>query len=226
VLKARLDDGKYFFEEDLKVPLGVYAERLKDVIFHKDLGTSWEKVERFTKVALALAERIAPEKKDKVRQAAYLCKADLNSLMVGELPELQGVMGREYALRQGIDGEVAQAVREHYLPAFAGDKLPGGVVGDIVGIADRIDTICGCFGVGMAPTGTSDPYALRRQAIAIENILTGKGYRISLAARGLRPWSSSQEGLRGSPRRSGPMSWRSSPTGSPPYSRPGVSRAT
>jgi len=180
VLKARLDDGRYFFVEDLKVPLAVYADRLRDVIFHKDLGTSWEKVQRFSQVALALAERIAPEKKDKVKEAASLCKADLNSLMVCELPELQGIMGKEYALRQGIDPEVAVAIREHYLPASADDVLPSGVVGDIVGVADRVDTICGCFGVGMVPSGTSDPYALRRQTIAIENILLGKGYRISV----------------------------------------------
>src|SRR5208337_1915867 len=104
-----------------------------------------------------------------------------NSLMVGELPELQGIMGREYALRQGIDPEVAVAIREHYLPASAEDKLPSDVVGDIIGIADRIDTICGCFGIGMVPSGTSDPYALRRQTIAIENIVLGKGYRISIS---------------------------------------------
>ncbi len=181
VIKARLDDARYFFAEDLKVPLQVYAERLKDVIFHKDLGTSWEKVRRFTVVAEALAGIIAPHKLDKVRQASLLCKADLNSLMVGELPELQGIMGREYAMRQGIDPEVAGAIREHYLPASADDALPSGVIGDIVGMADRIDTICGCFGVGMVPTGTSDPYGLRRQTIAIENILIAKGYRISIS---------------------------------------------
>ena len=180
VLKARLDDAKYFFDEDLKVLLKVYADRLKDVIFHKDLGTSYEKVERFSHVARSLADRLAPDKKDKVKEAAYLCKGDLNSLMVGELPELQGIIGREYALRQGIDPEVAVAIREHYLPASAEDKLPSGVVGDVIGIADRIDTICGCFGIGMVPSGTSDPYALRRQTIAIENIVLGKGYRISI----------------------------------------------
>jgi glycyl-tRNA synthetase beta chain len=182
VLKARLDDARYFFNEDLKTPLKVYADRLKDVIFHKDLGTSYEKVERFSAVALMLADRIAPDKKDKVKEAAYLCKGDLNSLMVGELPELQGIMGREYAMRQGTDPEVAVAIREHYLPASAEDKLPSGIIGDIVGIADRIDTICGCFSVGMIPSGTSDPYALRRQTIAIENILLGKGYSVSISA--------------------------------------------
>ncbi len=181
VLKARLDDGKYFFEEDLKVPLEVYAEKLKNVIFHKDLGTSYEKMERFRKVALYLADMLVPEKKEKAAEAAYLCKADLNSLMVCELPELQGIMGREYALRQGRDPEVARAIHEHYLPTSAEDELPSDVIGDLVGIADRIDTICGCFGVGLIPTGTSDPFALRRQTIAIENILLAKGYRISVS---------------------------------------------
>ena len=182
VLKARLDDGKYFFTEDLKVPIEEYADRLKDVIFHKDLGTSYEKVERFTHSALYLADLLAPEKKDKVRQAAYLSKADLNSLMVYELPELQGIMGREYALHQGHDPEVSRAIHEHYLPTSAEDDLPSDIIGDLVGIADRIDTICGCFGIGLIPSGTSDPYALRRQTIAIENILLTKGYRISISA--------------------------------------------
>jgi glycyl-tRNA synthetase beta chain len=138
-------------------------------------------MERFRKVALYLADRLAPEKKEKAAEAAYLCKADLNSLMVCELPELQGIMGREYALRQGRDPEVARAIHEHYLPTSAEDELPSDVIGDLVGIADRIDTICGCFGVGLIPTGTSDPFALRRQTIAIENILLAKGYRISVS---------------------------------------------
>jgi glycyl-tRNA synthetase beta chain len=182
VLGARLDDGKYFFAEDLKVPIEEYAQRLKDVIFHKDLGTSFEKVERFTHIALYLADILAPEKKDKVREAAYLSKADLNSLMVYELPELQGIMGREYALHQGHDPDVSRAIHEHYLPTSAEDDLPSDIIGDLVGIADRIDTICGCFGIGLIPSGTSDPYALRRQTIAIENILLTKGYRISISA--------------------------------------------
>ncbi len=181
VLKARLDDGKYFFTEDLNIPLKEYAEKLNDVIFHKDMGTSYEKMERFRKVALYLAGILAPAKKDQVSEAAYLCKADLNSLMVCEFPELQGIMGREYALRQGVNPEVAQAIREHYLPTSAEGELPKGIIGDIVGIADRIDTICGCFGVGLIPTGTSDPFALRRQTIAIENIILAKGYRISIS---------------------------------------------
>jgi glycyl-tRNA synthetase beta chain len=182
VLKARLDDGRYFFTEDLNVPLKEYADKLKDVIFHKDMGTSYEKMERFSKVALYLADALAPEKKELVREAAYLCKGDLNSLVVCEFPELQGIMGREYALRQGLNPEVALAIREHYLPSSAEGELPSDVIGDIVGMSDRIDTICGCFGVGLIPTGTSDPFALRRQTIAIENIILAKGYRISISS--------------------------------------------
>lgn len=180
VLRARLDDARYFFDADMKIPMVEYAQRMKDVIFHKDLGSSLEKVERFTHIALYLTQYLAPDKKDKVREAATLSKADLNSLMVNELPELQGIMGREYALAQGHDPEVCQAIYEHYLPVTAADRLPSAIIGDLVGIADRIDTICGCFCVGMIPTGASDPYALRRQTFAIENIILGKGYRISI----------------------------------------------
>lgn len=180
VLRARLADGQYFYEEDLNVPLADFAARHQQVIFHKDLGTSWAKIERFKALALYLADFLAIDKKDKVGLAAELCKADLNSQMVYEFPELQGIMGREYALAQGIDHEVAVAIHEHYLPANAEDRLPANCVADIVGIADRLDTICGCFAIGQTPTGNSDPYALRRQAIAIENILVGKGYRVSI----------------------------------------------
>lgn len=181
VLRARLADGQYFFESDLEVPLKDFAERHKQVIFHKDLGTSWAKIERFSALAGYLAEFLAPEQQAKVKLAADLCKADLNSQMVYEFPELQGIMGREYAIAQGIDPEVAVAIHEHYLPANAEDRLPVNVIADIVGMADRLDTICGCFAIGQTPTGNSDPYALRRQTIAIENILVGKGYRVSIS---------------------------------------------
>ena len=124
VLKARLDDGNYFFEQDLKVPLAEYAARLKDVVYHKDLGTCLDKVERFTENAVWLSGKLAPEKTDKVRLTCSLCKGNLNSLMVYEFPELQGIMGREYELIQGVDPEVADAIREHYQPASADDVLP------------------------------------------------------------------------------------------------------
>lgn len=180
VLKARLSDAMFFFEEDRKVPLEKWVEELKGVVYHSQLGTSYEKMERFRALAEYLAERLAPEKKEKVRRAATLCKADLVSGMVGEFASLQGVMGREYARLAGEDPEVAEAIFEHYLPRHAGDVLPQGAVGAIVGMADRLDTICGCFGVGLIPTGTADPYGLRRQALAIINILADKGYHLDL----------------------------------------------
>jgi glycyl-tRNA synthetase beta chain len=181
VLMARLADARFFFEEDLKIPLIQRAEKLKGVLFHSRLGTSYEKVERFTALAVYLANLLAPEIKTDVERASLLCKADLVSGMVGEFPELQGVMGREYALRSGEKREVAEAIFEHYLPRFAGDRLPATDTGAIVSIADKLDTIAGCFGVGLIPTGAADPYALRRQALGIINITLDKGYNLNVS---------------------------------------------
>lgn len=181
VLKARLKDAKFFFDEDKKVPLEEMVEKLKNVVFQEKLGTSFEKVERFRRIANWLAEKIVPHKKESVDRCAYLCKADLESQMVYEFPELQGVMGREYAFIKGEDVEVANGIFEHYLPRFSGDKLPETDCGAIVGISDRIDTIAGYFGIGMAPTGSEDPYGLRRDALSIIQIILHKGYRINLS---------------------------------------------
>jgi glycyl-tRNA synthetase beta chain len=180
VLRARLSDARFFFEEDKKVPLATRVEALKSVVYQAKLGTSFEKMERFRALAVALAEQLAPTLKEQVARAATLCKADLVSGMVGEFPEVQGVMGREYALLEGEDAEVAQAIYEHYLPTQAGGAIPSGDLGAFVSIADKLDTLCGCFGVGLIPTGTADPYALRRSAIGILNIILGRGYRLSL----------------------------------------------
>jgi glycyl-tRNA synthetase beta chain len=182
VLVARLADARFFFEEDLKVSLIQRAEKLKGVLFHSRLGTSYEKVERFTTLAARIADLLFPELKRDVERSALLCKTDLVSGMVGEFPELQGVMGREYALRSGEKREVAEAIFEHYLPRFAGDRLPETDTGALVSIADKLDTIAGCFGVGLIPTGAADPYALRRQALGIINIVLDKGYNVSLSA--------------------------------------------
>lgn len=182
VLRARLSDAMFFFEEDRKVPLDHWVAELKGVVYHSRLGTSYEKMERFRALAEYLAAHLLPAKKDKVHRAATLCKADLVSGMVGEFASLQGVMGREYARLAGEDPEVAEAIFEHYLPRHAGDQLPRGEVGALVGLADRLDTICGCFGVGLIPSGTADPYGLRRQALAIINILMDKGYHLDLGA--------------------------------------------
>jgi glycyl-tRNA synthetase beta chain len=180
VLKARLSDATFFFEEDTKEPLDRKVEALKGVIFQAQLGTSYEKVLRFKELALYLARKFRPDLKGKVERAAMLCKADLVTGMVGEFPALQGVVGREYALISGEDEEVTTAIFEHYLPAFAGDRLPSGPVGDFISIGDKLDTIVGCFGIGLIPTGAGDPFALRRQALGIIRILLDKEYSLSL----------------------------------------------
>lgn len=182
VLKARLTDAAFFFEEDLKIPLERRVEDLKKVIFQAKLGTSYEKMMRFKQLASFLAERIAPDLRASVERSAFLCKADLVTGMVGEFPKLQGIMGREYAKRSGEKPEVYEALYEHYLPAFSGDRLPSSPVGDIVSMADKLDTIVGCFGVGLNPTGTADPFGLRRQALGIIRIILEKGYPLSLVA--------------------------------------------
>jgi len=180
VLRARLSDAAFYYYEDLKAPLDAMVDSLKKVVFQAKLGSSYEKVERFKALAGFLADELNPEKKEKVLRAAHLCKGDLVSGVVGEFPSLQGVMGRDYALKAGEDVEVAEAIFEHYLPRNADDILPKSDIGAIVSIADKMDTICGCIGVGLTPTGASDPYALRRQAIGIINIIVDKGYGFSL----------------------------------------------
>ncbi|MFA5322771.1 MAG: glycine--tRNA ligase subunit beta [Smithella sp.] len=180
VLRARLADASFFFEEDKKVPLENRVESLKKVVFHTLLGTSHKKVMRFRKLAVKIASKVKPSIKKNVDRAALLAKADLESLMVGEFSELQGIMGREYALLAGEKPEIANAIYEHYLPIIAGGDLPQTDEGAIVGLADKIDTIAGFFGVGMPPTGTADPYALRRQALGIINIILSRRYSLSL----------------------------------------------
>ncbi len=180
VLKARLEDARFYFEEDRKVPLEKRVEELKGVVFHSRLGTSYEKMLRFRELARMMAKALCPEKEAIVDRVAYLCKADLVTEMVGEFPELQGVMGREYALLNGEDREVAQAIYEHYLPTTSGDRVPETEAGAIVSIADKLDTILGCFSVGIQPTGAADPYGLRRQAIGVINIIVEKGWRLPL----------------------------------------------
>jgi glycyl-tRNA synthetase beta chain len=180
VLKARLSDAVFFFEDDLKISLDKRVEQLKKVVFQAKLGTSYEKVMRFKQLAMWLTERIDSGLRDTVERASHLCKADLVTGMVGEFPKLQGIVGREYARLSNERPEVAEAIYEHYLPGFAGDRLPSGPVGDIVSIADKTDTIVGCFGVGLVPTGTADPFGLRRQALGIIRIILEKKYSISL----------------------------------------------
>jgi glycyl-tRNA synthetase beta chain len=183
VLKARLSDAAFFFEDDLKIPLEKRLEQLRKVVFQAKLGTSYEKVMRFKELALWMAERIDPKLREVVERTSLLCKADLVTGMVGEFPKLQGVVGKEYARLAGERPEIAEAIYEHYLPGFAGDRLPSSLAADIVSIADKMDTIVGCFGVDLAPTGTADPFGLRRQALGIIRIILEKRYSLSL--RGL-----------------------------------------
>jgi glycyl-tRNA synthetase beta chain len=181
VLRARLSDAQFFYTEDRKKSLENMVEQLKGVVFQAKLGTSYEKVKRFKDLALFLAGAIrAASLKPKIERAALLCKADLVSEVVGEFPELQGLMGREYARLSGEDEGVAVAIYEHYLPRFAEDDLPSSDIGAIISIADKLDTIVGCFGIDLLPTGTTDPYALRRQCLGIINIILHKNYSISL----------------------------------------------
>jgi glycyl-tRNA synthetase beta chain len=180
VLRARLADARFFFQEDQKLSLEKRVEKLKGVIFQAKLGTSYEKVMRIQGLATHLAEELAPADQEVAARGSYLCKADLTTEMVGEFPQLQGVMGREYALLSGEAPAVAQVIFEHYLPRFAGDELPASPAGAMVSIADKMDTVIGCFGAGLIPTGTSDPFALRRQTLGVVNIILGKKYRLSL----------------------------------------------
>lgn len=180
VIRARLSDAMFFWEEDQKHRLEDNLEKLRQVIYQARLGSSYEKVERFTGIAVALAERFEPAAAGLTERAGWLAKCDLETKMVYEFPELQGVMGREYARLEGEDPRVSTAIFEHYLPTEAGGVLPSDSIGAFISIADKIDTICGCFGVGLIPTGSADPYALRRSAIGILNIILDRGYEISI----------------------------------------------
>lgn len=176
VLAARLTDAVFFVREDLKVPLGDRIEALKKVVFQAKLGTIYEKVERFARLAADLNAIVSKVDAVKLERAARLAKADLTTGMVGEFPELQGVIGSEYARRQGEDAAVAASITEHYLPKGGHDELPKGDIGALISMADKLDTVVGCFGVGLVPTGTADPYALRRSALGVLNILADKKY--------------------------------------------------
>lgn len=182
VLRARLSDAEFFFNEDRATKLENRLEKLKTVSFQEGLGNMYDKSERLVKMAEMLRFAInTPVDEEELRRCALLCKTDLVTGMVIEFTELQGVMGREYALLDGEKPEVATGIFEHYLPRFAGDALPATTIGRIVGIGDKLDNICATFSRGLAPTGSQDPYALRRQALGVINILIDANYHISLA---------------------------------------------
>lgn len=180
VLRARLSDAQFFYRADLNDPMDRWGEKLKGVLFQARLGSMHEKVQRVKAVADRLADTAAPELKSRVLRAAQLCKNDLVSQVVGEFAKLQGVMGRIYAAAAGETDEVAVAIEEHYRPTFSGGELPQSRIGALLAIADKLDTISGCFSVGLTPTGASDPYALRRQAIGIVQIMLEHRLAVSL----------------------------------------------
>ncbi len=182
VLQARLADGRFFFNEDRKKPLDHYVSELESVIFLESLGNLDQKRLRLVDLTGKLGEiLVLPDHIiKKAQRIAHLCKADLVTSMVKEFPELQGVMGREYARLSGEEQEVALGIYEHYLPRYPGDQLPSAIEAALVSLADRIDTLAGCFAVGIQPTGSQDPYALRRQAQGAVNILLGMEIDLSL----------------------------------------------
>ncbi|WP_310600520.1 glycine--tRNA ligase subunit beta [Desulfobulbus sp.] len=182
VLRARLEDGLFFFNEDRKRPLADRCQELHGIVFQNKLGTMQAKSKRLAALAGLLADRIAPELRDDAVRAAHLAKADLLTTMVGEFPSLQGIMGRVYGLHDGEKPAVAQAIEEHYLPIRAGGEVPQSLLGALVGIADRLDTLVGCFAIGEKPTGNKDAFGLRRQAIGLISLLRGLQISLSLEA--------------------------------------------
>ena len=182
VLAARLSDAKFFWEQDLKVPLDTQAEKLSSIVFHEKLGTVADKVERVAKLAEWLVTEgvvTGCDAKD-ARRAAELCKADLVTGMVGEFPELQGIMGGYYARAQGEDDAVADAVRDHYKPVGQGDDVPTAPVTVAVSLADKLDTIASFFAVGITPTGSKDPFALRRAALGAIRLILLNNLRVHI----------------------------------------------
>jgi glycyl-tRNA synthetase beta chain len=181
VLKARLEDAKFFWNEDLKIPLGVWGEKLSGITWLEGQGTLADKAERVRRFVKVLAP-IAGLKPEGVEKAALVCKADLATNMVREkeFNSLQGVMGGLYAEAQGMGAETASAIREHYRPRYAGDALPETVGGSVLSVADKLDTIAGCFKAGLIPTGSQDPFALRRQALGVLLIVLKNRWAISL----------------------------------------------
>lgn len=182
VLGARLEDAKFFYYEDIKQPLQNYVEDLKDIVFQEKLGTLYDKTMRVQKLAGKIGSylEVGEETKKNIERAGYLSKADLVTNMVGEFSELQGIMGREYAAESGENEITSLAIYEQYLPRFSNDELPTTTAGAILSIGDKLDTIAGIFAIGIQPTGSQDPYGLRRQALGIINIILDKKLNLSL----------------------------------------------
>ena len=179
VVRARLADAKFFYDQDKLQTLESRIPQLKNVVYHNKLGTQAERVERVKAIAAKVADLIGANRDQAVR-AAQLAKVDLLTLMVGEFPELQGIMGEYYALHDGEDEEVALAIREHYQPRFAGDALPSTPVSLAVALADKLETLSGLFGIGQMPTGDKDPFALRRHALGVLRMLIEKNLNVAI----------------------------------------------
>ncbi len=185
VVRPRLADAKFFFETDKKTPLSARIGKLASVVYHNKLGSQGERVDRLIKLAAAIARRLnaagLPTDIGEAERAALLAKADLVTDMVGEFPELQGIIGRYYALNDGESATVAAAVEAHYRPRFNGDTLPQGTVASTVALADKLDALIGFFGIGQIPTGDKDPFGLRRAALGVLRILMETPLPVSLA---------------------------------------------
>ncbi|MBR9912638.1 MAG: glycine--tRNA ligase subunit beta [Gammaproteobacteria bacterium] len=186
VIRPRLSDAAFFFQTDKKTSLQEFRQRLKSIVFQAKLGSIYDKTERIKALAGKIAALLNADN-SKVETAAELCKSDLVSSMVGEFDKMQGLAGYYYAQHEGLDDEIACALKEHYQPKFAGDSLPETVTGTIVALADRIDTICGIFGIGEKPTGSKDPFALRRASLGVLRILVEK--ELALDLKQLLQWS-------------------------------------
>ena len=181
MLAARLSDARFFWDQDLKTPLARQATKLSRITFHEKLGTLAEKVARVADLAEALCAFIPGADPVQARLAAELCKADLVTEMVGEFPELQGLMGGYYARAEGLPDAVADAVRDHYKPAGQGDAVPTAPVSVAVALADKLDTLRGFFAIDEKPTGSKDPFALRRAALGVIRIVTENALRLPVA---------------------------------------------
>lgn len=195
VIRARFEDAKFYYEEDSKKSLADRINDLRKVTFNERLGTLYEKTERIVKVAEFLADRTLPSSKDILLRAAWLAKTDLLTGVVREFPELQGVMGKYYALKNGETKEVANALEEQYLPAHSGGKLPESDIGSLLSISDKIDNIAGFFSIDLAPTGSEDPFALRRQALGILAIILNRTFEVTLnelVSKSLEPFQNLQ----------------------------------
>ncbi len=186
VIRARLSDAKFFYETDLKTRLEDRLQKFKDIVFHEKLGTQWERIERIEKLAAELAPLVGADVK-KAKRAAKLCKADLLTEVVGEFPELQGLMGKYYALAQGEDESVAAACEEHYKPLGPSDRVPTDPVSVAVALADKIDTLVGFWAIDEKPTGSKDPYALRRAALGVNRLILDNGLRLNFLSAVKRP---------------------------------------